>query len=54
MVTASVPFYSCNLGKIQTQVQAPNHFPDRADTVVILDQLLYIHGMEDKLCAVYR
>jgi hypothetical protein len=44
MVPHSVPLHSRNPGKIQGQIQAPNHRPDRPCAVVLIDELLYING----------
>jgi hypothetical protein len=46
VVAASAPFQGRDLGMIQTQIHAPYQVPDRASTVILVDQSLDVNGMQ--------
>src|SRR6266852_2118903 len=52
MLAPSVALDCGNLCVIQSQVQPPYQFPKRTRTVVLVDQLLNIHGAQQDLPAI--
>jgi hypothetical protein len=54
MVAASAPFQGRDPGVIQTQIHAPYQVPDRASTVVLVDESLDVKGMQKQLRTVNR
>jgi hypothetical protein len=54
VVAASVAFNGRDPGMIQTQIHAPYQVPDRAGTVVLIDQSLDVKGVQKQLRTVDR
>jgi hypothetical protein len=49
VVAASAPFDGRDFCMIQTQIHAPHQMPDRASTVILVDQSLDVNGMQKQL-----
>jgi hypothetical protein len=54
MVSTSATFDDRNLGVVQTYIQSPDHLPDGSRTVVLIDEMLHVNGMQDQLGTVNR
>lgn len=52
MVTACATFNRRDLAVVKTQVHSTDHLPDRACTVILLDQLFNVDRAQNELIAI--
>jgi hypothetical protein len=54
VLSSGTALHRRDLRVIQPQIQPPHQLPNRTHAVLLLHQLLYIHGAQEKLPAINR